>query len=94
MIGFSGRYYSDEELNGRQYAAEMDAARRKRDTQMCSNTEEMTTTFERRASEQIMVDMIREDLGVTIDPQALRMFLRYRWERIAPLAHRVHDGKR
>jgi hypothetical protein len=45
-------------------------------------------------SEQVLVDMIREDLGVTIDPQAWRMFIRHRWSRIAPLAHRIHDGKR
>jgi hypothetical protein len=47
-----------------------------------------------RTSEQIMVDMIREDLGVVIDPQAWRMFIRHRFGRISPLAHRIHDGKR
>lgn len=49
---------------------------------------------ESRKSEQIMVDMIREDLGVTIDPQALRMFIRQRWSQFTPLAHRIHEGKR
>jgi len=47
-----------------------------------------------RTSEQLMVDMIREDLGVSIDPQAWRMFIRHRFARISPLAHRIHDGKR
>jgi hypothetical protein len=47
-----------------------------------------------RSSEQIMVDMIREDLGVTINPQAWRIFVRHRFSRISPLAHRIHDGKR
>lgn len=47
-----------------------------------------------RTSEQVMVDMIREDLGVSIDPQAWRMFVRHRFGRISPLAHRIHDGKR
>jgi hypothetical protein len=47
-----------------------------------------------RTSEQVMVDMIRADLGVVIDPQAWRMFIRHRFERISPLAHRIHDGKR
>jgi hypothetical protein len=47
-----------------------------------------------RSSEQIMVDLIREDLGVTIEPQAWRMFIRHRFGRISPLAHRIHDGKR
>ncbi len=46
------------------------------------------------SSEQIMVEMIRDDLGVVIDPQAWRMFIRHRFARISPLAHRIHDGKR
>ena len=45
-------------------------------------------------SEQVMVDMIREDLGVSIDPMAWRMFIRHRFTRLSPLAHRIHDGKR
>ena len=45
-------------------------------------------------SEQLMVDMIREDLGVSIDPMAWRMFIRNRFTRLSPLAHRIHDGKR
>lgn len=47
-----------------------------------------------RTSEQIMVDMMKADLGVDIDPRAWRLFLRWRWERFAPLAHRIHDGER
>jgi hypothetical protein len=43
--------------------------------------------------EKILVDMIQQDLGVVIEPQAFRMFLRYRWDRLAPLAHRIHEGK-
>lgn len=54
----------------------------------------MVTGQSGRTSEQVMVDMIREDLGVLIDPQAWRIFMRHRWERFAPLAHRIHDGKR
>jgi hypothetical protein len=53
-----------------------------------------TATPDSRSSEQIMVDLIREDLGVTIEPQAWRMFIRHRFGRISPLAHRIHDGKR
>lgn len=47
-----------------------------------------------RTSEAIMVDMIRQDLGVTIDPMAWRMFTRMRFDRLSVLAHRIHDGKR
>lgn len=45
-------------------------------------------------SEDVMVKMMREDLGVEISAQAWRMFLRHRWERFTPLAHRIHEGKR
>lgn len=47
-----------------------------------------------RRSEQVLADMFCEDLGVTIEPQALRMFIRHRFGRLSPLAHRIHDGKR
>lgn len=40
-----------------------------------------------------MAKMFREDLGITIDPVALRMFIRARFDRLAPLAHRIHEGK-
>jgi hypothetical protein len=45
-------------------------------------------------SEDTLAAMIREDLGINIDPQALRMFLRQRWTRIALLGHRIHGGQR
>jgi hypothetical protein len=44
-------------------------------------------------SEEVMAKMFREDLGITIDPVALRMFIRARFDRLAPLAHRIHEGK-
>jgi len=47
-----------------------------------------------KTSEQIMVDLIREDLGVHIEPQAWRMFVRQRWDRMHGPAHRIHQGKR
>ncbi len=47
-----------------------------------------------RRSEDLISEMFREDLGVTIEPQALRMFIRHRFDRLSPLAHRIHDGKR
>ena len=57
---------------------------------MCGGGEYVET----RTSEKVMVDTIREDLGVVIDPQAWRIFIQHRWERLAPFAHRIHDGKR
>ena len=47
-----------------------------------------------RSSERIMVDMIKQDLGVEINAQAWRMFVRHRWDRINVLAHRIHEGKK
>lgn len=58
------------------------------------NAASQSQHYDHRSSEQIMVDMIREDLGVIVDPQAWRMFVRHRFSRISPLAHRIHDGKR
>jgi hypothetical protein len=48
---------------------------------------------DKRSSEKVFVDMIQQDLGIKIDAQAWRMFLRCRWDRITPLAHRIHEGK-
>lgn len=59
-----------------------------------STNQDATNAYDNRSAEQVLVDMIREDLGVSIDPQAWRMFIRHRWARISPLAHRIHDGKR
>ncbi len=49
---------------------------------------------EDRASEIVIAEMFKQDLGVDINPQALRIFLRTRWDRLSPLAHRIQDGKR
>lgn len=40
----------------------------------------------------LLAKMFKDDLGVTIDPQALRMFIRWRWDRISAAAHRIHGG--
>jgi hypothetical protein len=45
------------------------------------------------APEQRIATMVREDLGVTVNPQALRMFIRTRWARLSKAAHEVHDGR-
>jgi hypothetical protein len=59
-----------------------------------SNEAQQSQSYDHRSSEKVMADMFREDLGVTIEPQALRMFVRSRFARLSPLAHRIHDGKR
>lgn len=57
---------------------------------MCSGSQ---STIDTTPPEQTLAKCFREDLGVEINPQALRMFIRIRWERISTLAHRIHDGK-
>jgi hypothetical protein len=47
-----------------------------------------------KSSEQILVDLIREDLGVHINPQAARLFVRTRWDRLHAILHRIHEGRR
>lgn len=42
---------------------------------------------------ELLAKAFREDLGVEINPQALRMFVRSRWDRVQKLAHMIHDGK-
>lgn len=46
------------------------------------------------ASEIALAKMLKDDLSVSVEPQALRMFIRYRWNRVQTLAHRIYDGKR
>ena len=42
--------------------------------------------------EVILAKLFKDDLGVTINPQALRMFIQWRWDRISVLSHRVHGS--
>ena len=37
--------------------------------------------------------MLRTELGVHVEPQALRLFIRYHWGSIHKLAHEIHEGK-
>jgi hypothetical protein len=59
-----------------------------------ANDYQTQTACQGETSERILSDLFREDLGVFIEPQALRMFVRTRFGRLSPLAHRIHDGKR
>lgn len=42
--------------------------------------------------EILLAKCFRDDLGVDINPQALRMFIRARWDRISCLGHKIHEG--
>lgn len=45
-----------------------------------------------RDPEVILAEAFKKDLGVTMNPQALRIFIRWRWDRIQKLAHKIHDA--
>ena len=44
------------------------------------------------APEVLLSRAFKQDLNVEINPQALRMFIRSRWDRVQKLAHKIHDG--
>ena len=37
-----------------------------------------------------LANLIKEELNVDINPQALRMFIRSKWNRVSVLAHSIH----
>lgn len=41
--------------------------------------------------EVLLASVLKKDLGIDVHPQALRMFLRWRWDRVETLAHKIHD---
>lgn len=47
---------------------------------------------DKRAPEVILAEAIKNDLGVSVDPQALRVFIRWRWDRLHRLAHKIHEA--
>jgi hypothetical protein len=42
--------------------------------------------------EERIAKMLKDDLGVSVNAQALRMFIRTRWARLSKAAHEVHDA--
>lgn len=55
-------------------------------------------TFEHHASaeaapEILLAKAFKDDLGVDINPQAMRMFIRMRWKRVSTLAHKIHGDE-
>ena len=45
------------------------------------------------APEDRIAAAFREDLGVVINPQALRIFIRTRWTLLSDAAHQIHRGE-
>lgn len=46
-----------------------------------------------KLGEERLSDLISDELGVSIDPATLRIFIRAHWETIAPAAHEIHSAK-
>jgi hypothetical protein len=44
-----------------------------------------------RPAEDQIADLMRKEMGVQINPQALRMFIRANWRSVSVLAHCIHD---
>jgi hypothetical protein len=42
--------------------------------------------------EKLLAKAFKDDLGVEINPQALRIFVRWRWDRVQKLAHAIHGS--
>jgi len=42
------------------------------------------------APELTLSEMLNQEIGAQINPQALRVFIRANWPRVARLAHEIH----
>lgn len=59
---------------------------------MCGHDRELRSgSSEERKPEDIFVDRIKQEIGVDINPQAWRMFLRHNKQLSAVLFHRIVD---
>jgi hypothetical protein len=43
--------------------------------------------------EVALAGALRDELGVEVNPQALRIFIRSRWGQVCKLAHAIHEAK-
>ena len=41
--------------------------------------------------EELLARLLKKEVGADINPQALRMFIRSKWDRVSTLAHLIHD---
>lgn len=44
--------------------------------------------------EAVIVDLMKRDLGVVIDPRLMKMFIRVNWNKLAKCAHQIHEEER
>lgn len=43
-------------------------------------------------AEYRLSDLMRRELGVSINDKALRVFIRAHWKKVSMLAHAIHDA--
>lgn len=55
---------------------------------MCGRDRITNTTL---GPEYQLAALLSDDLNIYVNPQALRVFLRARWDKVSKLAHEVHD---
>jgi hypothetical protein len=48
-------------------------------------------TAEVTPPEKTLAEAMKRDLGVDVSPEALRLFILMRWDRISLLAHVIHE---
>lgn len=60
---------------------------------MCGPKDDMAGAVQDAlAPEKSLATMLKSDLGLEVNPQALRMFVRARWSRVSKLAHAIHES--
>ena len=57
---------------------------------MCEVATETKTTI---APELELANLLKADLGIEINPQALRMWVRWRWQDLIVAAHQIHRAE-
>lgn len=43
--------------------------------------------------EQRIADIISKEAGVHLNPQVLKLIVKYNWRELAKAAHEIHDGQ-
>ncbi|WP_316235029.1 MULTISPECIES: hypothetical protein [unclassified Bradyrhizobium] len=45
-----------------------------------------------RPPEQIISDIIWKEAGVSINPQVIRLVVKYNWRELSAAAHKIHEA--
>ena len=53
----------------------------------------MSSGFYEADAEVKLAELMQRDLGVTVTPRELRMFIRANWRKLSVLAHAIHGSE-